>query len=257
MKIKQFFTRAKLLILGGIIAVVIPVALIAQNIYSTTPVFVSDANYSLTGNSSQFAIGVIDAKIRGNGLLVSPSRGYVKAGLAGASRVDMNGIGGTAVGVYGIAEGVGRAGGVQDEIVGIYGRADKNGLFWATALHGECTIPTNRDPNAVDVGGLCIGLNLELQGRNTNTNYLGINIQPGTTTSGVVGLQFQNAHTYKYSIDAQNTFIKVGQVNDVPFCIKFNPVNQYLEFWRKCNEPGATRTGFINMNYNTPNGQLN
>ena len=250
-------TKTKLLLGGLILAIAVPLALVANNLYSTTPIFVSDVNYSLTGNSSQFAIGVIDAKIRGNGILVSPSRGYLKAGVAGASRVDMNGIGGTAVGVYGIAEGVGRAGGIQDEVVGVYGRADKNGIFWASALHGECIIPTNQNPNAVDVGGLCIGANIELQGKNTNTSYIGVNIQPGVLTSNVVGLQFQNPHTYKYSIDAANTFIKIGQVDNVPFCIKFNPNNQYLEFWRKCNEQGATRTGFINMNYNTPNGQLN
>lgn len=215
------------------------------------PLFAATPGWSFDGQSSGFLTGITDAEVKGFGLKVSPFRGYLKAGVFGAAKVDMNGVGGTAVGLYGIAEGTGRPGGLQDEVVGVYGRADKLGPYWAAALHGECIL------EAVDGGGLCIGLNIELPRPNPRSGYIGVNIQPGTETRDVIGLQFQNPQTYRYSISAPNTFLHIGQVDNVAFCLKFAPERQALEFWRGCGRDDATRHGWVNMNWRSPDVQLN
>lgn len=221
---------------------------------SYTNQFYSSPNYSLTSDTETAPglVTIADGTVKGYGYIKSPFQGYLKAGVVGGARVDMNGKGGTAVGGYFVAEGIGIAGPLQNEVVGVYARANNNGVFWATALHGECMI---RQPDIY--GGLCIGLNLELQRPNIKSGYLGINVQPGEGVKDVVGLQFQNGPAYKYSISAPNTFIHLGQVDDVAFCIKFVPERQALEFWRNCGVPTATRHGWINMNWGTPDQQLN
>jgi len=222
---------------------------------TTQPVWVSNPGYSIYNGTSQKGIGIIDSPIRGNGLLLSPFRGYLKAGVAGAAKVDMNRVGGTAVGVYGIAEGVGIPGGLQDEVTGIYGRADKNGPFWATGLHGECLT----DVSGTDTGGSCIGVNVELIGKNPKTLMVGLNVQPRPEVRNMIGIQIQDnpITSYKYAYSAPNMVIHMGTVDDDHFCMKFVPNGQRLEFWRKCNRPDATRTGYINMNYGAADTPMN
>lgn len=215
------------------------------------PGFWASPDYTLTGNSSRFHIGIIDATGKFYGGIKSPGRGYLKAGVAGAARVDMAGVGGTAVGGYFIGEGVGKAGGIQDEVVGSYNRADKNGIFWAAAIHGECMV------DQPDTGGLCIGLNIELQRPNPLSGYIGVNVQPGEHARDVVGLQFQRGSAYRWAVDVDGAFIKLGQVDDVSFCMRFVGERQALEFWRGCGKPDATRHGWVNMNWGTPDVQLN
>lgn len=219
--------------------------------------FWSSPSYSIIPNkfNSETAAGLVsisDGTGKFYGEVVSPGRGYLKAGVVGGAKVDMNGRGGTAVGGYFVAEGTGIAGPLQNEVVGVYARAQNNGVFWATALHGECMI---RQPDIY--GGLCIGLNLELQRPNDKSGYLGINIQPGEGVKDVAGIQFQNGPAYKWSLDLDSSYVKVGQVDDVSFCFKFVPARQALEFWRGCGRADATRHGWVNMNWGTPDVQLN
>lgn len=216
--------------------------------------FWSSPNYAFTADTETAPglLTIIDATVKGYGSVRSPGRGYLKAGVAGGARVDMNGQGGTAVGGYFVAEGTGTAGPAQNEVVGVYARANNNGVFWATALHGECMI---RQPDIY--GGLCIGLNLELQRPNLKSGYLGINVQPGTGAKDVVGLQFQNGPAYRWAIDMDGAFVKLGQVDDVSFCMKFVGERQRVEFWRGCGRADATRHGWVDMNWGTPDVQLN
>lgn len=153
--------------------------------------------------------------------------------------------------VFGSTDGIAEA-------VGVYARVEpsiKN--TWAAALHGECRARTG------DVG-TCLGLNVELRdhykevtGQDTSMAMIAINVQPNPIQRKVIGMQFQNPETYAHSIDFAGTFIKIGQVDDTPFCIKFSGRSQLVEFWRGCGNPGATRHGFINMNWGSPDTQLN
>jgi len=216
----------------------------------------SSPDYSFNASSAQRAIGVIDAQLKGYRGIVSPGRGYLIAGVAGAAVVNMNNVGGTAVGGYFIAEGTGIGGGLQDEVTGVYSRVDKNGRFWSAALHGECIL------DSPDSGGLCLGLNVELYGANPKTKLIGANIQPKGETRNVIGLQFQDlapagSSSYEYAIKMPNLGVQIGEVDGDHFCMRFDPKSQKLEFWRRCGLPGSTRVGFVDMNYGAPDVPLN
>lgn len=221
--------------------------------FSSTPNWTTP-NWSLTGEIDRgplFSLSIINAQVKALNMRRVDSNGFLASGLAGGSVLDFNGLDGTAVGVYGHAVGSGtRGNATRQEVVGIYGRADLIGPRWATALHGEVIV----GPQG---GGTGIGTNIELHGANPTTTLIGINVQPSAEQRDVIGLQFQRPESYRYSIDLSNTFVKIGQVDSVPFCIKFNPSNQYMEFWRGCQSMNATRHGWINMNFGTPDVQLN
>jgi len=194
--------------------------------------------------------------------------GYLNAGIAGSSRVDATAGYSVSVGGYFSAQVLGNVpAGSYAEAVGVYARVEPAVPgTWATALHGECRARTS-------VPGFCMGLNIELRGDpNKPANvvdkqaYIGINIQPGADQKGVIGMQFLNipgSDIYKHSIDVNGTFIRLGTIDGVGFCMKFGGKSgreQIIEFWRgapECDSPYATRTGFINMNYGAPNVQLN
>jgi hypothetical protein len=193
------------------------------------------------------------------------SVGYLNAGVAGSSRIDAEAGYSVAVGGYFYAEANGKIPARKyAEAVGVYAKvAPSIAQVWAVALHGECVSETNED-------GLCIGVNIELRGAPNRPagvvnkqRYIGINIQPGEDLRGVVGMQFQNipgTDIYKHSIDVASTFIRLGTIDEVGFCMKFGGKSgreQLIEFWRGCGEPWATRTGFINMNFASPDIQLN
>ena len=55
------------------------------------PLFAATPGWSFDGQSSGFLTGITDAEVKGFGLKVSPFRGYLKAGVFGAAKVDMNG----------------------------------------------------------------------------------------------------------------------------------------------------------------------
>jgi len=214
--------------------------------------FWASPDYSLT---SDRVIGIIDSQVKGFRGITSPAVGYLVAGVAGGARVDMNGVGGTAVGVYGVATGVGRPGGRQDEVTGVYGRADKAGPFWAAGVHGECLT----DPTGIDYGGSCIAGNFEMIGANPKSLVIGVNIQPRPEVRNAIGLQIQDNPTtsYQYAIKAPNLAVQFGDVDTDHFCMRFDPRTQRLEFWRACNRPWTTRVGFIDMNYGAPDVALN
>jgi hypothetical protein len=200
----------------------------------------------------------------GDVCMVTPHAGFQQNGIASSSRVFMNGLHGKAVGAYFSAEGFGNAtttpGGYGGEVIGVYARVEPQGNHWTTALHGECR-------NRATGPGLCMGLNIELRdhtiaetGRQSQQTFLGINVQPGDDQRGVIGMQFQNPQAYRHSMDFAGTFIKLGDVDGVGFCMKFGGKTgreQLVEFWRGCGDPGATRHGYVNMNWNAPDTQLN
>lgn len=214
--------------------------------------FWASPDYSVISDK---VIATVDAQIKGHRSVVSPYTGYLIAGVAGGARVDMNGVGGSAVGVYGVGTGYGKPGGRQDEIAGIYGRADKNGPFWAAGVHGECIT----DPTGVDYGGSCIAGNFEMIGKNPKSFVIGVNIQPRPEVRNAIGLQIQdNAVTsYRYGVSAPNLPHQFGDVDGDDFCMKFVPQTQRLEFWRACDKTWATRVGWIDMNFMAPDVQLN
>lgn len=196
------------------------------------------------------------------------SVGYLNAGISGASRVNAASGYAVAVGGYFYAEVGGKVpAGSYAEAVGVYARVEPSVPgTWAAALHGECRARTS-------VPGLCMGLSIELRGDPNKPagvidqqSYIGINIQPGEDQTGVVGMQFQNVpgkEIYKHSIDVNGTFIRLGTIDGVGFCMRFGGKSgreQIVEMIRgapECNSPGATRTGYINMNYASPDVQLN
>lgn len=217
----------------------------------------ADAQPTLADRPGEYLYSIIDAQSKAMGIKVSPFKGYVKAGVAGVSVVDNTYAPGTAVGVFGIAEG--RGGPFAGEVVGVYGMAQKNGIHWATGLHGECLLQDGEadSKGLKDEGGLCIGTNIELIGNNRRSDFIGLNIQPRSGAHDVIGIQLQNPESYRYAISAPNVFWKFGQVDDVSFCMRFVPEHQALEFWRGCGKSDATRHGWINMNWGTPDRQLN
>lgn len=197
---------------------------------------------------------------KGDRCLIIPTgtNGWQLNGAAFSARIDANNNAySKAVGVYASAEVFGRVGGVA-ESVGVYARTEPaTPNVWAVALYGECRARTWGP-------GICAGAIVELRGdpsRPPGTpdlqQYIGINVQPGPDQSGVIGLQFQHGHTYKHAIDVDGAFIRLGTVDGVGFCMKFSGRTQLVEFWRGCGEPGATRHGFINMNWGSPDVQFN
>ncbi len=194
-------------------------------------------------------LNIVDSQTKSYNYKVSPSSGYLVTGITGESKINFNSLGGAAFGVYGYAEGIGTGGGGINDIVGVHGTAKKSGAFWAAGVHADCY--------DVTAGGFCIGVNVEFPQVTNQSTLIGVNIQPASNATNVVGIQLQNPQTYSYGIDAANTQIKFGDVNGTPFCMKFNPTLQILEFWRGCSIPGATRVGYINMNFGSPNTQIN
>lgn len=197
---------------------------------------------------------------KGDRCLIIPtaSDGWQLNGSAFSARIDANGNRySKAVGGYFSAEVFGKVGWVA-ESVGVYARTEPaTGGVWAPALYGECRARTW-------AAGTCAGMIVELRGdpsRPPGTpdlqTYIGVNIQPGPDQSGVIGLQFQHGHTYKHAIDVDGAFIRLGTVDGVGFCMKFSGRSQLVEFWRGCGEPGATRHGYVNMNWGSPDVQLN
>jgi hypothetical protein len=152
--------------------------------------------------------------------------------------------------VYGVARSVGQIGtwGVHD-ITGGNFRAYLDNDGWAAGVHADCL--------ARGAGGTCIGVNIEFPQVNPGNQAIGINIQPDFNSRNLVGLQFQNPRSYKYAIIAQNTNYVFGQVDAVPFGFRFNPMTQKLEFFRDIGQPGETRRGAIDMNFEAPDSQLN
>lgn len=191
--------------------------------------------------------------------------GYLNAGVAGSSRTNAAAGYSVAVGGYFYAEVNGNVpAGSYAEAVGVYARVEPSVPgTWAVALHGECRARTS-------VPGFCMGMNIELRGDPNKPAgvvdqqaYIGINVQPGEDQRGVVGLQFLNIpgkEIYKHSIDVNSTFIRLGTIDGVGFCMKFGGKSgreQIIEFWRGCGESWAQRTGYINMQFASPDVQLN
>jgi hypothetical protein len=193
--------------------------------------------------------------------LIAPANqpGWQMNGFAASARINTNASAySKAVAGYFSAEVFGFNTGFA-EAVGIYARVEPAvASTWGVALHGECRARTT-------LPGLCMGLNIELRGDPNRTpnmpdqqTYIGMNIQPGADQTGVIGLQFQHPQAYAHSIDLDGTCVKLGAVDGVGFYMRFGGRSQLLEFWRGgCAVPGATRHGFVNMNWGTPDTQLN
>lgn len=188
----------------------------------------------------------------GDVCMVTPTSYFQQNGLAVSSRVDMAGKHGKAVGAYFSAEGFGEAtstpGGYGGEVVGLYSRVEPHGNHWTTAIHGECR-NQSRGP------GLCMGLNIELNGNEreagpTAQHFIGINVQPDSISNGrVVGMQFQHPEKYIWAIDVAGAPIKLGQTHDVGFCMVYKAELQKLQFVRGCGAPGAVVAHEIDLGW--------
>lgn len=179
--------------------------------------------------------------------------GWQLNGIAASARTNFNGSAAKAVGAYFAAEGFGEPtstpGGYGGEVVGVYGRAQPRGKHWATGAHGECMSESQTE-------GVCIGLNSEVgrgiplqPGQQDPQRYIGINVQPREATRGVTGLNFQRADTYKDAINLEGAAVTLGQVDNVPFCLKFEPSTQKLLFLRNCYSASAEIVHAIDMNW--------
>ena len=145
-------------------------------------------------------------------------------------------------GIYSIARGNGAQGpwGIHD-IVGVHGMAVKNGNFWAAGMHCDVYDTVG--------GGTSICLNIEFPQTQKATYTIGINMQPHIGARGLVGIQFQNSESFKYSLYAPNSSIVFGQVDTVPFGMRFNIGRQSLEFFRAIGNPDETKVGEIKMDF--------
>ena len=152
------------------------------------------------------------------------------------------GMAGANFGLYSIARGTGNQGGwgVHD-IVGVHGTAVKNGIMWSAGGHFDIydTAP----------GGTAIGVNIELPQTQIGTNTIGINIQPHAGAKNLTAIQIQNPESFKYSLYAPNASIVFGQVDAVPFGMRFNKERQSLEFFRAIGLNDETLVHVIDMTF--------
>lgn len=157
---------------------------------------------------------------------------------------------GASFALYGVARGTGKIGswGVHD-IVGVHGTAYKDFNGWAAGGHFDCydTVP----------GGTCVGVNIELPKTQLGTDTVGLNIQPDKDARNLIGIQLQNPQTYKYGIIAANTNWVLGMVDGVPFGMRFNPKTQTLGFYRGIGQPDELRRGFVNLNFEAQDAEIN
>jgi hypothetical protein len=158
---------------------------------------------------------------------------------------------GASYAIYGVARGTGPnigSWGVHD-IVGVHGTAYKDFNGWAAGGHFDCydTAP----------GGTCVGVNIELPKTQAGTDTVGLNIQPHESARGLIGIQLQNPQTYKFGIVAANTPWVVGLVDYVPFGFVFDPKTQRLKFCRNVGLPEQVCRGYVDMNFEAPDSQLN
>jgi hypothetical protein len=152
------------------------------------------------------------------------------------------GMAGANFSMYGIARGNGNPGnwGVHD-IVGVHGTAIKHGIFWAAGMH--C------DVYDTSPGGTSVCLNVEFPQTQRGTNTIGINMQPHILARDLVGMQIQNPEAFRYSLYIPNSSIAFGQVDTVPFGMRFNTSRQSLEFFRSIGKPDETKVGEIKMDF--------
>lgn len=226
---------------------------------SYNQVFVASPYFNAANSKAERLAATVDTPFKSFGQKVPTTAGWVNAGSAGISKVDMNGIGGTAVGLFGIAEGVGRPG-PRSEVVGVYGMALKSGVYWATGLHGECVLREGEtDPEGKkDTGGQCIGVNVELIGNNLVSGFIGFNLQPRGGAHDVVGMQFQFGDLYRWAIDLDGAALKLGQDDDgVSYCQKFNRKTKRIEYWAHCGTAKPVRTGYLDIGVGTPDKRIN
>lgn len=114
--------------------------------------------------------------------IVSPQNNYGASAIMGEAQMDFNGKGGLVVGVYGIAEGVGKTGSGVNDIVGVHGTAHKSAQGWAAGVHADVY-------DYVD-GGTAIGVNVEFPLTQPTTTTIGVNIQPNVNGK-VIGMNVQ------------------------------------------------------------------
>lgn len=199
---------------------------------------------------------VLDAEVKYLSRVVSPVSGYLKAAVLGVSEVDMRNGGGTAVGVYGAASAKNSGTTGQREIVGVYGRVDKQGQVAGIAVHGECW-----DTTPAGVGGNCIVLNGEMQSTPEGGEYIVLNLQSKPETRNVVGIQIQDTAYEKFPEGVTNYsrvtkfpsgWHSFGFVDGVEFCSRFTGRTQRWQYVRgapKCDSPQAIVVQEIDLNW--------
>lgn len=180
-----------------------------------------------------------------------PDRQFL-SGHRAYSGMDFNGHGGTVVGGYFSAEGVGQVGphSFGNEIVGIYARATSRvappvqyGAPWLVAVHGEIEMWTQTP-------GTGAVFNAEIYDRTWHGSGIeahGLIVNPKENVRNVTGITLlQNAPAgqtnYKHGIRLAGTSVEFARINDVSFCQEFNFQLQRVEFWRGCDKHPSFRT---------------
>lgn len=214
-------------------------------------------NGSMVGEVPEFAQSVVSKNDRGALTLFrnDDASNVLVAGVLSETKMnfdplgDGKGMAAASFGMYGVVHGVGDIGtwGVHD-LVGVHGTCYKDFNGWCAGGHFDVY-------NTVEKG-TAIGVNVEIHSTKPG-DVIGVNIQPDKTVRGVTGIQLQFPETYKYGIVAANVSYVFGMTDDVPFGFRYNSKKQYLEFFRNIGQPNETRRGYINMNFEAPDTQLN
>lgn len=243
-----------------IITVALIAAVLVTLLLIVTPAKAQFAPYSynsggcgITANESYLQFSTLGSSpIFVGDCFVSYGDGLMKSAISAHQSINFNGHYSNGSAGFFSVRGVGSSGPGGAELTAVNSRVQIDGPYWGASLHGECRTYYS------GFGGLCIGMSVEMQSFNNNVTYIGANIQAQENTRNVIGLQLQGTNTnYKYAISAPNLIYHVGQIDDVAFCLKFEPSTQRLEFWRGCYGDNPTRHGFVNMNWGSPDVQLN
>jgi hypothetical protein len=185
----------------------------------------------------------------------TPARQFVGSA-GGYAAMDFNGWGGTVVGAYFSAEGVGYAGTQPfgNEIVSIYARATSRVIAgashpassrpWVAPVHGECEIWT-------DAPGTASVFNAEMYDKtvfsNAKMDMQGLLVNPSSNIRGAVGVRLlDNApagqSSYRFGLQLAGTSTELANIDGVSFCQVFNRERQRIEFWRGCGRHSLQRT---------------
>ncbi len=197
---------------------------------------------------------VLDAEQKFFARSIAPRPGYLSAAVLGVSEVDMrNGYGGTAVGVYGAASAKNSGTSGQREIVGVYGRVDKQGQVVGIGVHSECWETT---PPWLP-GGQCILFNGEMQATSPGGQYIGLNLHAKPETRDIVGIQLQDTApagetNFRRLTQLPPGWHSIGFVDGIEFCMRFTGRSQLQQWVRGaplCDSPDAIVVHEINVGW--------
>jgi len=223
-----------------------------QNPVPAVPFHVQGPACNLPNSVSNSEFQMLDAPVKVQNCMVTPTDGYQRGAIGVHTRIDMNGKAGKNWALYSSAECFGWSGSAMGECGAFYGRLEApegSGPLWQAAGFFEFR---NRSQNHGT--GMALGLELrdhfqEKYGIQGAGEFHGVILQPYPNLRGVKGFRFMNGHTYQYTIDHDGAFEMLGNVDGTPFCRKFEPSTQQVLFIRGCHLHGAQVAHVIDLNW--------